>query len=82
MTVFVILVSTMTILRSRGFIRFCESEMTLTDGQDLVLLDSFKLWAEEIFGWWYFYRALGLRPERERPRRTLRETQSQAATRQ
>ena len=41
-------------LAVEGFIRFCESEMTLTDGQDLVLLDSFKLWAEEIFGWWYF----------------------------
>ena len=37
-----------------GFIRFCESELTLTDGEDLVLLDSFKLWAEQIFGWYYF----------------------------
>ena len=37
-----------------GFIRFCEKEMTLTDGSDLNLLDSFKLWAEQIFGWWYF----------------------------
>jgi phage terminase large subunit-like protein len=37
-----------------GFIRYCESEMTLTDGSDLNMLDSFKLWAEEIFGWWYF----------------------------
>lgn len=37
-----------------GFIKFCESELTLTDGEDLHLLDSFKLWAEEIFGWYYF----------------------------
>lgn len=37
-----------------GFIDFCESECTLTDGSDLHLLDSFKLWAEQIFGWYYF----------------------------
>jgi phage terminase large subunit-like protein len=36
------------------FIRFCENEMVLTDGSDLVLLDSFKLWAEQDFGWYYF----------------------------
>lgn len=37
-----------------GFIEFCENELTLTDGSDLKLLDSFKLWAEQIFGWYYF----------------------------
>lgn len=37
-----------------GFIRYCENELTLTDGTDLYLLDSFKLWAEQIFGWYYF----------------------------
>lgn len=37
-----------------GFIAFCESELTLTDGSDLKLLESFKLWAEQIFGWYYF----------------------------
>lgn len=37
-----------------GFIRFCENELTLTDGRDLKLLDSFKLWAEDLFGWCYF----------------------------
>ena len=37
-----------------GFIRFCENELTLTNGEDLILLDSFKLWAEQIFGWYYF----------------------------
>lgn len=37
-----------------GFISFCEKELTLTDGADLHLLDSFKLWAEQIFGWYYF----------------------------
>lgn len=37
-----------------GFIRFCENETTLTDGSSLWLLDTFKLWAEQIFGWYYF----------------------------
>jgi len=37
-----------------GFIRFCESELTLTDGSNLTLLDTFKLWSEQIFGWYYF----------------------------
>ena len=37
-----------------GFILYCENEMTLTDGSDLHLLDSFKVWAEQIFGWYYF----------------------------
>ena len=37
-----------------GFIKFCETELTLTDGDDLVLLDSFKLWAEDVLGWYYF----------------------------
>lgn len=37
-----------------GFIRFCEDELTLTDGSDVKLLPSFKLWAEQIFGWWYY----------------------------
>ncbi|MCC2832114.1 terminase TerL endonuclease subunit [[Clostridium] innocuum] len=37
-----------------GWIRFCENELTLTDGSDLNLLDSFKLWGEQVFGWYYF----------------------------
>jgi len=37
-----------------GFIQFCENECTLTDGSDLHLLDTFKLWAEQVFGWYYF----------------------------
>lgn len=37
-----------------GFISYCEKELTLTNGEDLYLLDSFKLWAEQIFGWYYF----------------------------
>ena len=37
-----------------GFIAFCENELTLTDGSDLYLLPSFKVWAEQIFGWYYF----------------------------
>jgi phage terminase large subunit-like protein len=38
----------------QGFINYCEKELTLTDGEDLNLLDSFKLWAEQIFGWYYY----------------------------
>lgn len=37
-----------------GYIKYCENELTLTDGEDLFLLDSFKLWAEQVFGWYYF----------------------------
>lgn len=37
-----------------GFVKYCESELTLTDGSDLELLDSFKLWAEQVFCWYYF----------------------------
>jgi phage terminase large subunit-like protein len=37
-----------------GFIEYCENELTLTDGEDLYLLESFKLWAEQIFGWYFF----------------------------
>ena len=37
-----------------GWIRFCENELTLTDGSDMHLLDSFKLWGEQVFGWYYF----------------------------
>jgi phage terminase large subunit-like protein len=37
-----------------GFVLYCENELTLTDGSDLHLLPTFKLWAEQIFGWWYF----------------------------
>src|SRR5574344_297591 len=37
-----------------GFVKYCENELTLTDGGDLVLLDSFKLWAEQILGWYYY----------------------------
>lgn len=38
----------------KGFVNFCNNELTLTDGSDLELLDSFKLWAEQVFGWYYF----------------------------
>lgn len=37
-----------------GYVKFCENELTLTDGSDLFLLDTFKLWAEQVFGWYYF----------------------------
>ena len=45
-----------------GWIAYCESELTLTDGSDLKLLDSFKLWGEQIFGWYYFVERSVYRP--------------------
>lgn len=48
-----------------GFIRYCEKELTLTDGSDLYLLDSFKLWAEQIFGWYYFVERSVYVPDHE-----------------
>lgn len=50
-----------------GYIAFCESEMTLTDGTDLYLLDSFKLWAEQVFGWYYFVDRSVFVPNEEGP---------------
>lgn len=47
-----------------GFIKFCEYELTLTDGGDLHLLDSFKLWAEQVFGWYFFVERSVWRPSR------------------
>lgn len=47
-----------------GFIKYCENELTLTDGSDLYLLDSFKLWAEQIFGWYYFVDRQVYQPEK------------------
>lgn len=41
-------------LAVEGFIKYCEAELTLTDGTDLYLLETFKVWAEQIFGWYYF----------------------------
>lgn len=48
-----------------GFIRYCEGELTLTDGADLHLLDSFKLWAEQIFGWYYFVERSVYEPSKD-----------------
>lgn len=45
-----------------GWIRFCENELTLTDGSDLHLLDSFKLWGEQVYGWYYFVERSVYRP--------------------
>lgn len=46
-----------------GFIEYCENELTLTDGEDLHLLDSFKLWAEQIFGWYYYVERSVYQPD-------------------
>lgn len=48
-----------------GFIRFCEDELTLTDGSDLHLLDSFKLWAEDVLGWYYFIERSVYEPDKD-----------------
>lgn len=50
-----------------GWIKYCENEMTLTDGSDLHLLDSFKLWGEEVFGWYYFVERTVYVPYSDRP---------------
>ena len=46
-----------------GFVKYCENELTLTDGEDLHLLDTFKLWAEDIFGWYYFVKRSVYEPD-------------------
>ena len=48
-----------------GFIKYCESELTLTDGEDLYLLDSFKLWAEQLFGWYYYVERSVYEPSKD-----------------
>lgn len=50
-----------------GWIRYCENELTLTDGSDLHLLDSFKLWGEQIFGWYYFVDRTIYEPNEDGP---------------
>ena len=54
-----------------GFIDFCEHELTLTDGADLSLLDTFKLWAEQIFGWYYFIERSVYEPNADNHGRSL-----------
>lgn len=46
-----------------GFIAYCESELTLTDGSDFVMLETFKLWSEELYGWYYFVERSVFDPE-------------------
>lgn len=46
-----------------GWIAFCEGELTLTDGSELVMLDTFKLWGEQIFGWYYYVRRTVYEPD-------------------
>lgn len=50
-----------------GFIAFCENEMTLTDGSDVQMLDTFKLWAEQIFCWYYYVTRSVWEPYEDRP---------------
>lgn len=50
-----------------GWIDYCESELTLTDGSDLNMLDSFKLWGEQVFGWYYFVERSVYEPYKDRP---------------
>ena len=46
-----------------GFVRYCEAELTLTDGTDFYMLPTFKLWAEQIFGWYYFVQRSVFEPD-------------------
>ena len=50
-----------------GWIKFCNSELTLTDGSDMELLDSFKLWGEQVFGWYYFIERSIFEPFKDKP---------------
>lgn len=50
-----------------GWIRYCESEMTLTDGSDLNMLDTFKLWGEQVYGWYYFVERSVYMPYEDKP---------------
>ena len=50
-----------------GWVKFCENELTLTDGSDLHLLDAFKLWGEQIFGWYYFVERSVYEPYPDKP---------------
>lgn len=50
-----------------GFIKFCENELTLTDGSKFHMLDSFKLWGEELFGWYYFVTKSVYVPNKDKP---------------
>ena len=50
-----------------GWIRFCENELTLTDGSPFVMLDSFKLWGEQIFGWYYYVERSVYEPYEHKP---------------
>ena len=50
-----------------GWIKYCENELTLTDGSDLHLLDSFKLWGEQVFGWYYFEERSVYEPYKDGP---------------
>lgn len=50
-----------------GWIKYCENELTLTDGSDLNLLDSFKLWGEQVFGWYYFVEKEVYKPYKDEP---------------
>ena len=47
-----------------GWIRFCEAELTLTDGSDVHMLDTFKLWGEQIFGWYYYVERMVFKPNK------------------
>ena len=58
-----------------GWIAYCENELTLTDGSDLILLPVFKVWAEQVFGWYYFVeRSVYIPPRRGRPGRYVKKS--------
>lgn len=52
-------------LAVEGFIQYCEKELTLTDGADVTMLESFKLWAEQVYGWYYFVERSVYKPDKD-----------------
>lgn len=52
-------------LAVEGFIQYCEKELTLTDGADVAMLESFKLWAEQVYGWYYFVERSVYKPDKD-----------------
>jgi phage terminase large subunit-like protein len=65
-----------------GFIKYCENELTLTDGEDLYLLDTFKLWAEQIFGWYYFVERSVYEPTEDGGRYVTKRIKKRLTTKQ
>lgn len=65
-----------------GFVKYCENELTLTDGSDLKLLDSFKLWAEDVMGWFYFIERSVFTPDEHGGHYEIKQIKKRLVTKQ